>query len=324
MAVRHGAVAAGLPAEVVQLIEGREAGSALVQHPGIAAVGFTGSVAGGRALFDLAVARPEPIAFYGELGSINPFVVTPAAAAQRAEAIGRGLAGSFTVGLGQFCTKPGLAFIPAGADGQRLIEAMVAAAGSVPGGRLLTPAIHDGFAVGAAARAALPGVRTLLTGDDTNTPRVLVTGAADLPEAVLDECFGPLLVVVEYADEAQLMAALTRVPGSLTGTVHCAETDALAGRVARRLTDRVGRIVFNGYPTGVAVSWAMQHGGPYPSSTYPQHTSVGPAAIRRFLRPLAYQDAPEELLPAELREENPLRLPRRVNGQYVPGDSAWR
>jgi NADP-dependent aldehyde dehydrogenase len=318
-AVRQGATVAGLPEDVLQLVQGRSAGVALVRHDDIQAVGFTGSVEGGRALYDIAVSRPRPIPFYGELGSINPFVVTPAAAAERAEEIGRGLAGSFTLGLGQFCTKPGLAFVPDGEDGERLIQALVGAAAPVPGGRMLTPAIRDSFHAGADERAAQPGVRTVLAAKGESKPRVLLTRAPTMPDMLLDECFGPLVVVVEYNGSAQLSAALNRVPGSLTATIHCGQKDEIVATVVRQLIDKVGRMVFNGYPTGVAVTWAMHHGGPYPSSTFPHHTSVGATAIRRFLRPVAYQDAPEAQLPLELREDNPLRLPRRVNGRYVPG-----
>ncbi|HWB36443.1 MAG TPA: aldehyde dehydrogenase family protein, partial [Rugosimonospora sp.] len=280
-------------------------------------VGFTGSVAGGRALFDLAAARPHPIPFYGELGSINPLVVTPAAAAERAEDIGSGLAGSVTLGLGQFCTKPGLAFVPAGPDGDRLVGALAEAARAVPAGRMLTPAIRDGYLAGAAERARLPGVHPVLERPGEGAPRVLVTTVPDLHDSLLEECFGPLVVVVTYTDPAQLHAALQRLPGSLTATVHCGHDDEVAEGVAQALAGRVGRLVFNGYPTGVAVTWAMQHGGPYPSSTFAQHTSVGTAAIRRFLRPVTWQDAPAALLPPALREGNPLRLPRRVDGRLV-------
>jgi NADP-dependent aldehyde dehydrogenase len=319
-ALRRGAVAAGRPADVVRVIHGVEAGADLVRHPLIQAVGFTGSVPGGRALFDIACARPAPIPFYGELGSINPLVVTPLAAAARAEAIGKGLAGSFTLGLGQFCTKPGLAFIPAGPDGQRLAAALTEAAAGVPAGPLLTPGIRRNFLAGAKERTVHPGVRALLSAPDETKPQILSVPAAGLDDALTEECFGPLLLLVEYADPDELLATLDKVPGSLTATVHNGEhedgTDSVAAAVAAKLVERTGRLVWNGYPTGVSVTWAMQHGGPYPSSTAAGSTSVGTAAIERFLRPVSYQDAPAGLLPLELREENPLRLPRRVNGKY--------
>jgi NADP-dependent aldehyde dehydrogenase len=333
-ALRRAAAAVALPEDVVQVIHGRAGGTRLVQHPAIQAVGFTGSLGGGRALYDLACARPTPIPFYGELGSINPLVVTPAAAAERAEAIATGLAGSFTLGIGQFCTKPGLVFVPAGEDGQRLVAALADAAGKIPGGPMLTPSIRDSFLSGAAQRAALAGVRVALapragawagpadqrSSDGQTAPHVIVASASTLDDVLLEECFGPLVVVVEYADEDELFAALSRVPGSLTASVHCGRDEGGAGsfadRVAQQVTGQAGRILFNGYPTGVAVTWAQHHGGPYPATTFPHHTSVGTTAIRRFLRPVAYQDAPDGLLPAELREGNPLGLPRRVDGQY--------
>ncbi|GAA5194930.1 aldehyde dehydrogenase (NADP(+)) [Rugosimonospora acidiphila] len=319
-ALRRAAASVAMPEDVVQVVHGRQAGTRLVVHPAIQAVGFTGSVGGGRALFDLAVARPQPIPFYGELGSINPFVVTPEAAAQRAESIAAGLAGSFTLGVGQFCTKPGLVFVPANADGQRLVAALGEAAGTIAGGPMLTPSIRDSFLSGAKQRAELPGVRAVLSAAGQISPHVLVASATALDDVLLEECFGPLVVVVEYGDESELFAALDRVPGSLTASVHCGDSegaaDSFAARVADRVTGLAGRILFNGYPTGVAVTWAQQHGGPWPATTFPHHTSVGTTAIRRFLRPVAFQDAPAGLLPAELREDNPLGLPRRVDGRY--------
>jgi NADP-dependent aldehyde dehydrogenase len=319
-ALRRATAAAQLPADLISVIYGRDAGTALVKHPLIQAVGFTGSLGGGRALYDLACARPSPIPFYGELGSINPLVVTPAAAAERAEAIAKGLAGSFTLGIGQFCTKPGLAFIPAGPDGERLASALAQAAAQVPGGPMLTPSIREGFLSGAAERVDHPGVRAVLRADGETSPHVLSVPSAGLTDLFYEECFGPLVVLVEYQGTDDLLAVLDRVPGTLTATIHSGADedgpDSVAALAADRLSGRAGRVVYNGFPTGVAVTWAMQHGGPYPSSTFASHTSVGTAAIRRFLRPVTYQDAPAGLLPPELREENPLRLPRRVDGKY--------
>jgi NADP-dependent aldehyde dehydrogenase len=326
-ALRRGAEVAGLPADVVQVVHGFAAGADLVVHPSIRAVGFTGSLRGGRALFDLAVARPDPIPFYGELGSINPLVVTPAAAAERAATIGAGLAASFTQGVGQFCTKPGLAFIPAGDDGQRLVDALAAAATAVPAGTMLTAGIRDGFISGAEVRTDLPGVRNVLASSSGTSPRILLAAADKLDELLLEECFGPLVVVVVYRDTDELLAALVRVPGALTATIHSGSashngsashsgsaSDDVAALVAHQVAGQAGRVLFNGFPTGVSVTWAMQHGGPWPATTASASTSVGASAIHRFLRPIAYQDAPPALLPAELRDENPLGLPRRVNG----------
>ena len=321
-ALRRGAVAAGLPADVVQLVHGVDAGRQLVVHPQITAVGFTGSVSGGRALFDLACGRPDPIPFYGELGSINPLVVTPAAAHARAASIGSGLAASFTLGSGQFCTKPGLAFVPSGHDGEKLIDALHAATVTIPAGAMLTAGIRDAFTAGASAREALANARSLRNGGPGtdgeqagHAPRILVASAGTLDEMLLEECFGPLIVVAVYADADELVAALERIEGSLTATIHCGVgSDEIAARVTSLAVRKAGRVLFNGFPTGVAVTWSMQHGGPWPATTASLHTSVGATAIRRFLRPVVFQDAPAELLPAELREENPLRMPRRVDG----------
>jgi NADP-dependent aldehyde dehydrogenase len=318
-AVRRAATENGFPADVLTLIHGRVAGTELVKHPLIKAAGFTGSLWGGRALFDLSCARPDPIPFYGELGSINPLVVTPSAAAERAEGIATGLAGSFTLGVGQFCTKPGLVFVPASADGERLIAALGAAAAKIPGGAMLTPSIHKSFVEGAAARVAHSGVRTVLAKDGEVSPHVLVAPAATVDELLVEECFGPLVMVIQYSTEDELFAALDKVPGSLTATVHSGSDEGKAGsladRVATRLRESAGRIVWNGFPTGVAVTWAQHHGGPWPATTFSAHTSVGTTAIRRFLRPVSYQDAPAGLLPPELAEDNPLGLPRRVDGR---------
>jgi NADP-dependent aldehyde dehydrogenase len=319
-ALRRAAASVALPEDILRVVHGRAAGVRLVGHPAIQAVGFTGSLGGGRALYDLCTRRPTPIPFYGELGSINPFVVTPDAAAERADAIATGLAGSFTLGIGQFCTKPGLVFVPSGEQGEGLISTLAEAASNIPGGPMLTPSIRDSFLSGAAERAALPGVRVALSHTGQTAPHVLVVAASALDDLLLEECFGPLVVVVQYDSEDDLYAALSRVPGSLTASVHCGASEGGAGsfadRVAQRVTGQAGRILFNGYPTGVAVTWAQHHGGPYPATTFPHHTSVGTTAIRRFLRPVSFQDAPDGLLPAELREDNPLGLPRRVDGRY--------
>jgi NADP-dependent aldehyde dehydrogenase len=194
---------------------------------------------------------------------------------------------------------------------------------------MLTDGIRQAFRSGLTEREALPGVRVVASGADgdgdgderTVSARLLAAPAALLSDAaaaelLLDECFGPVTVLVSYDDEAQLLSALDRLPGSLTGTVHAgAEGDDVAAQAGARLRDRVGRVVWNGYPTGVAVTWAMQHGGPYPSATESATTSVGTAAMQRFLRPVTYQGTPSGLLPEALRDDNPLGLPRRVDGR---------
>jgi NADP-dependent aldehyde dehydrogenase len=308
------------PPGTFALVHGEDAGRALVTDPHIKAVGFTGSLRGGRALHDLAAARPEPIPFYGELGSLNPLIVTPGAAAARAEEIGRGAAASFTLGNGQFCTKPGLLFVPRGDAGERLVGALVAHAATLPLGPLLTPGIRAAYEAGVERAAALPDVTVLARpGDgagDATAATVVRVPADRLGDALLDEVFGPFAVVADYADDEDLSAALAWLRPALTATVHAEDGEEdLVRPLLDLLARRSGRLVWNGYPTGVAVAWAMTHGGPYPASTSAAHTSVGAAAIQRWLRPVTYQSVPEPLLPPELREGERPGIPRRVDGR---------
>ncbi|HEY3748562.1 MAG TPA: aldehyde dehydrogenase (NADP(+)) [Pseudonocardiaceae bacterium] len=317
--MRDAAVRAGAPDGTLSLVHGQSAGTAIVQHPSVRAAAFTGSLAGGRALADIAAARPEPIPFYGELSSLNPVVITPAAAAQRAEAIGKGLAGSATLGAGQFCTKPGITFVPAGADGD-LLRAEVAKAFTELGGLVaLNGGIQHNYQAGTARLASHPGLAPVAeasapTGDGFLVrPVVFGTDTSKLDELVTEECFGPVTILVSYSDEADLLAALAKLPGSLTATVHATESDDLTA-VLDVLRPKAGRLLFNGFPTGVAVAWAQHHGGPWPA-TNTLHTSVGITSIRRFLRPVAWQDAPRQVLPAELRDDpGTASVPRRVDG----------
>ncbi|MHB1974728.1 MAG: aldehyde dehydrogenase (NADP(+)) [Acidimicrobiales bacterium] len=329
-ALLAGAGASGLATAPVSLVFGVEAGARLVGHAAVQAVGFTGSLAVGRLLADVAAARTSPIPFYGELGALNAVVVLPAAAAARAEEIGQGLVGSFTLGVGQFCTKPGLVLVPRGDVGSELVEALVSAAGAVPAGVMLGPSIADRYSERAAEIAASPGITVLarggsplLEGSASGTPVVVRADVGALQGIALEECFGPMLVVATY-DGAEGLATLVDLLGpALTATVHAELQDEGEARdLLDTLAARVGRIVWNGYPTGVAVSWAMHHGGPYPATTSSLHTSVGATAIRRWLRPVAYQDVPEQLLPEELRDVPGAgaTVPRRVDGVLVlPG-----
>ncbi|MEU8850391.1 aldehyde dehydrogenase (NADP(+)) [Streptomyces sp. NPDC048564] len=324
--LRTAAAEHGIPAGVLGLVHGFEAGIELIRHPLVAAAGFTGSVRGGRALFDAAAARPVPIPFHGELGSLNPVVITEAAAAERAEAIGTGLAGSMTLGVGQFCVKPGLVLAPSGAAGDRLLKSLTDAVSDTEAGVLLDHRMRDNFIAGVAERTELPDVESPVTpgagGEHTVSAGFLTVAAEKLTaegahDLLLEECFGPVTVIVRYDDDAEAQAVLSRLPGNLTATVHLsAEEAAGEGRGAEilaELTPLAGRVLVNGWPTGVAVAPAQHHGGPYPATTSTS-TSVGGTAIERWLRPVAYQGAPEALLPAELRDDNPLGLPRRFNG----------
>jgi NADP-dependent aldehyde dehydrogenase len=319
----QGARDAGVTPDVIGLVYGREAGVNLVRHPAIQAVGFTGSVAGGRALFDIASSRPSPIPFYGELGALNTLVVCPAAARSRADTIGEGLAGSFTLGVGQFCTKPGIALIPAGPHGTAVLDALAAWVATMSAGVMLSQRTADLFHDGVATLRGSRGVEVVAEGQQamgegwSAAPLVLRAPAEAIDHALTQECFGPVIVVVEYADDDELLALLGRFGPALTGTVHAdADDERIAARLYAKLTTMVGRIVWNGFPTGVGVAWAMHHGGPYPATTNALHTSVGTSAIRRWLKPISLQDVPERLLPDELRDSptHSRGLLRRVDG----------
>ncbi|MEV5481868.1 MULTISPECIES: aldehyde dehydrogenase (NADP(+)) [Streptomyces] len=326
-ALRRAAAARNIPQGAVGLVHGFDAGVALVAHPLVSAAGFTGSVRGGRALFDAAAARLVPIPFHGELGSLNPVVVTRAAAAERAEEIGRGLAGSMTLGHGQFCTKPGLVLAPTGPAGDKLVASLADAVAATTDGALLDHRMREAFVAGVAERAALPGVQASVAagaaGEHAVTAGFLTVPADRLTaegphDVLLDECFGPVTVVARYDTRDQATAVLGRLPGNLTATVHLS-TDETHGHgdgaaLLAELTPLAGRVLVNGWPTGVAIASAQHHGGPYPATTSTS-TSVGASAIERWLRPVTYQSTPDALLPPELRDGNPLGLPRRVNGR---------
>lgn len=320
--VRKALAGAGAPAGTFDVVFGVQQGVDALRDNRIRAAAFTGSVRGGRALFDVAAARPDPIPFYGELGSVNPVFVTPGAVAARGEEIARDYIASYTLGTGQFCTSPGLLFLPAG---HQLDAAMRAALTQTGAARMLTADVHQGFAVGRSDLLEIPGVDVLVDNPPADgllaAPTLLST---DLPtllanrNALLHEVFGPLSIVVNYRDLDELADAADALEGGLTATVHVeAEEHARVRELTARLSERAGRLLFNGWPTGVAVTPAMHHGGPYPATTTPSHTSVGSTAIRRFLRPVTFQNAPETLLPPALQEDNPLDIPRTVN-QFGP------
>lgn len=326
-ALAEGARKAGVELPVVSLVFGEEAGARLVEHPAVKAVGFTGSLKGGRYLFDLAKRRPEPIPFYGELGALNALVVAPGAAAKRASQIAKGLASSFTLGVGQFCTKPGLLLAPAGGAGEALCGALAEEVRSLGAGRMLTGPIASAYEGCSARLRRQPGVRVLAEGRDRSgeggwwgVPLLLEADAQSVDGPLTDECFGPVLVLVRYHSLAQLSQLLGLLKPALTTSLHAElpEDEELADQVVRIASEKAGRVVWGGYPTGVAVSWAMHHGGPYPATTEPLHTSVGAAAVRRWLRPVCYQDFPQALLPPELRDDPPQDAPlRRVDGSLM-------
>jgi 2,5-dioxopentanoate dehydrogenase len=299
--------ACGVHPGVFSQIQGgdRTVGQAVVQHPLIKAVGFTGSLAGGRALFDLCAARPEPIPFFGELGSVNPMFLLPEAMKARAAAIGTGWSGSLTMGAGQFCTNPGIAVVIEGAEADAFIEAAVAGLAQVGPQTMLTDGIASAYQKGRDVIRATAGVREVLTTTcdlREATPYLFVTtGEAWLDNHVLgEEVFGPLGLVVTVKDEAEMLKIAHSLSGQLTATLHMEAGDTALGQKLMPVLERkAGRILTNGFPTGVEVSDTMVHGGPYPASTNFGATSVGTMSIRRFLRPVCYQNMPDALLPGD-------------------------
>src|ERR1017187_1527487 len=303
---------AGAPAGTFAVVHGVPAGIRLLRHPAISAAGFTGSTRGGLALARICAERPVPIPFFGELGSVNPVVILPGAAAARPAAIAAGYAASLTLGAGQFCTNPGLLFIPAGDDD--LQAAIAEAVSATVGGPMLSERIHDSYQEAVADLAASASVEPLAAGRPREgpwaaTPQVFRTGLADfaagLP-ALAQERFGPAGLVITYQSADDLPAVLAELGGNLSGGIHADERSSgdmsAAGQLAAVFARAVGRVIFNGWPTGVAVTWAQHHGGPWPATTAPGYTSVGATAIRRWLIPVVYQDFPPALLPQALRD----------------------
>jgi NADP-dependent aldehyde dehydrogenase len=312
---------AGAPDGVFGLIFGTDAGVAALRAPQIKAASFTGSIAGGRALFDIASQRPEPIPFYGELGSVNPVFVTERAAESRPDQIVSEFVASFTLGAGQFCTKPGVLLVPRdSAVVERLAETELP--GPAP---LLYPRIQEGYVESLRGLAAQPAVSVLRSGDpyaDPPSPTLLTTAAADLladlregRDEVFRECFGPTTLVASYDNDDELLAVAEAIDGQLTASIIGTDDDPVVAPLRDALALKAGRVLWNGWPTGVSVTYAQQHGGPYPATTAPTTTSVGTDAIARFLRPVAYQGFPPHLLPAALRDDT--ELPRLVDGQRL-------
>lgn len=324
-AVAKAAEECGMPEGVFSMLigSGQTIGQALVSHPAIKAVGFTGSRAGGIALMKTAAERKEPIPVYAEMSSINPVFLLPGALDNAK--LPQAFADSLTMGAGQFCTNPGLLI---GLKSDKLQAFVAAAAGSLgakPAATMLTPGIHKAYVNGVKGLAGIDGVSQLAAGQTTEAPCAAqaflyqVDAKTFLSNPALEgEIFGPTSLLVVANDEAELLAVAEHVEGQLTAAVHATADDRqLAARLMPVLERKVGRILFNGFGTGVEVSHAMVHGGPFPSTSDSRSTSVGAGAIDRFLRPVCYQDVPSYLLPESLADENPQKLPRIVNGDLV-------
>jgi NADP-dependent aldehyde dehydrogenase len=321
----------GLPSGVFSLVggDGHAVGLALVRHPLARAVGFTGSLRGGRALFDAAAARPEPIPVYAEMGSTNPVFVLPGALAERGAALGAALADSATQGVGQFCTKPGLIFAVEGGPGfTAFSDALAARIATKAPGRMLYADLAARFREGTEAVARAPGVARLAEAptsgaDDASRPVAWQVRLEDYlrTPALREEVFGPSTILVRARSTEDLLGAAAALEGQLTATVHAAP-DELRGAapLIAALERKVGRLLFAGVPTGVDVGAAMNHGGPYPASTDVRTTSVGTAAILRFARPLCFQDAPAAVLPPELHDVNTRGIWRLIYNRLTRDD----
>jgi NADP-dependent aldehyde dehydrogenase len=316
----------GLPKGVFSLVfgKGNAVGEALVSHPAIQAVGFTGSRHGGRALVALAAAREVPIPVFAEMSSINPVFVLPGALAQKAEQMAQGLADSVTMGTGQFCTKPGIVLGMEGVAFDRFRQAAEAAIEAKSATTMLNAGIHSAYEHGVAQWTGHDKVDKLATGQEpakssyAGQATLFATSAKDFlatPE-LMDEVFGPTSLLISCGSADDAVAIAEQLEGQLTATLHMTEEDTeLARRLLPVLERKAGRILVNGFPTGVEVCHAMVHGGPSPSTSDSRATSVGTMAIERFLRPICYQDFPAGLLPEALREDNPLHLWRLIDGK---------
>ena len=314
----------GLPEGTFSLLfgPGRTVGMALVKDPAIQAVGFTGSRSGGRALMDAAASRARPIPVYAEMGSINPLVILPGALRDRSESLAAGLAGSVTLGVGQFCTNPGLIILEKGAETDAFLVQLGAELAKVNPGAMLTESICQEFHEGLVRFTGIAGmeVRVKIEAGKGQAGAVLLSTTGEnflaRPE-LLEELFGPATLAVVCDGPAGVDAVIAALDGQLTGTIHAGTGDNDRAKVLYPLlAEKVGRLVHNGFPTGVEVCHAMNHGGPYPATADGRSTSVGTRAITRFARPMCWQNAPEELLPPELKESNPLRIFRLNNGRW--------
>ncbi len=315
---------AGAPDGAFALIEGEAETQQALKDPRVRAGAFTGSVRGGRVLFDIAASRPDPIPFYGELGSINPAFVLPSAIQQRRSEVLKGFVDSFTLGVGQFCTKPGVLFVP---KAEGLLDELGELVSAVDASPMLNDRIESGLQQRLAEMRQQWNPVSDAEADESGVPPSLFatssSAAIEDMDALFEEAFGPAAVVVEYDDPKELVEIASRLPGQLTATVQSEDGDAAAPALLDALSDHAGRIVWNGWPTGVSVTWAMQHGGSWPSTTASVHTSVGPTALRRFLQPVSFQNLPAALLPDAVRDENPLGIWQRVDGELTrPEQSA--
>lgn len=321
-AIRRAFQSINAPEGAFAIVYGQDAGAELVAHPGVCAVGFTGSLATGKRLQEIIDEREQPIPLYGELSSLNPLIISENALVERRAEIAQGLAQSVIASAGQLCTKPGFAFVPSGAAGDEFLAEVAQIFAESSATTLLNNRVFDAFEAARSHLLEQPEISQLAAGVQpegngfTVAPTILSIPAVEMTAEHTEEAFGPLIVAVRYETVNEVAEALEAIPPSLTATLHHGASDAdLLTFFMEHLPQRSGRLVFNGFPTGVRVCWAQHHGGPWPS-TNTLHTSVGVTAMRRFLRPLAFQNAPEDVLPPELRDSY-TDCPRRIDGKLI-------
>jgi NADP-dependent aldehyde dehydrogenase len=324
-ALNNAVIKTGMPAGTFSMIQGisNEVGLALVNHPLIKAVGFTGSFRAGKAIFDAAAQRPEPIPVYAEMSSTNPVFILPGAMGERKADIAKGLTASVTLGAGQFCTNPGLVFMEESEDAREFRDMVIKNFLEVPAATMLTSAIHQAYENGIKEMSKKKGVRLLSRGQaedlfNQGIPCLLATSAQHFlsDETLEKEVFGPSTLAVIADNKDELLHITQNLKGHLTVTIHASEADLEHySELIANLERKAGRLIINGFPTGVEVCHSMIHGGPFPATTDSRSTSVGTAAITRFTRPICYQNFPDDRLPDELRNDNPLNIWRLVNGE---------
>jgi 2,5-dioxopentanoate dehydrogenase len=318
----------GMPEGTFSIILGnaRTVGESLVKHPGVKAVGFTGSYGGGMALVNYANARPEPIPVFAEMGSTNPVFILPNALKEKGEEIAAGMAGSVTMGVGQFCTNPGLSFVQKVEGLDKFYNELSLKISQSPAGVMLTPEIKKAYDHGIERTLGIKNVETFsvgLSGESPNSgiPTIFKTSIENFnqnEEGLSEENFGPSSVLVEANTKEEIIHAAKNLNGHLTATVFGTPKDFEDySELFDILQKKVGRIIVNGYPTGVEVCHSMVHGGPFPATSAPQSTSVGTGAIKRFVRPVCFQNYPDSVLPNELKNGNPLNIWRLVDGNFV-------
>jgi 2,5-dioxopentanoate dehydrogenase len=305
--------------------EGFEVGKALVMHPDIKAVGFTGSFGGGKALYDMANQRPEPIPVFSEMGSVNPVVLMPEKLQKDAENVALTYANSITLGVGQFCTNPGLILAIENEDLEKFMDVLSEEIEKISPATMLNEGIFKNYDVKKTIALAQNGVVTESVSKIGKTAQIqgtptIASVSADIflkNPTLHQEVFGPYSLVVKCKDETQLLEVLNHLEGQLTATLMATESELQANEgIVETLRNLSGRLIFNNVPTGVEICFAMQHGGPFPACTDGRFTSVGPDAIKRWVRPASYQSFPDSLLPDELKTDNPLNIWRMVDGEF--------